>query len=1059
MEHTSPSERLSRRQVLRGGAVVAGAGALWLTAGTVPAGAVPASAQTPQPDGRPGEGSVTVRDSANVGVAVSPDGRRLAVDIAGGIWLLPAAGGRAQRITPAEHDATRPHWSPDGRRIVFQSFLDTAYDVWMINADGTGLTRLTTGWGFDLEPRFSPDGKQVAFASDRDHVSRIWVLDLASGQQRAVTDADEVHAAPVWSPDGTKLAYVVGDGAIEELDLGSGLRRQLPGVPGDAMVYSPVYAPDGQVSYLSVGGSGTTVMLGAKAIVTGEDLPPLPVSWTSAQEFVYSSGGRLRRRSLSGAVREIPFTAELPYSARNYQRKRRNLVSDASRRAKGMADPAVSRDGKQVAFRALNALWLLPIGGRPRKVVDDGYFAADPDFAPDGRSLVYVSDRAGTANLWRLDLATGRSDRLTDLPGGQLAPRFSPDGAKIAYQDESGQTWVFDVADRSVRQVLPALYQPGRPTWSPDGGRIALAALMPYSKRTSNGNNQVLTVDLADNKVRYQEIGPDRSISTRDNDGPLWTSDGRHLVFGAESLAWRVPVAADGTITGEPQQLTDEVTDSLSISADGTVVYLCNGVLRTVGPDGGAARTITADLTYRPARVSEPTVVRAGALWDGTCEQLRRDVDIVVRGTTIEAVLPRGGGVPSGARIVDASGLTVMPGLIDTHNHWNMRGKQWGDRQGRLWLSYGVTTSKSPGDLAYQMVENREAMEAGTRVGPRYLGSGQALDGSRAFYNCMRPVHTAQQLERELDRAEGLDYDQIKSYMRMPVAFEQRIVARAHAMGVPVTSHYLYPAAHTGLDGMEHPGGGHRLNYSRTLSYAGFRMSQDAVDLLVASGMWVSSTMIFASELYAGDRSLVEDERTKVLFPDWDYRRLVAKADGAAQPGPESELDQRITKGMVDALLRVHRGGGLVVFGTDAPLDDVGVSAHQNLRVLVKYGFTPREALMTATGNAARALGYGDQLGAVAPGRIADLVMVEGDPLTDIRAAAAVRSVMVAGVTRTVPEILAPFRPAKAAKAAEAAGATEAAAVTVRPAAPSASQDPAHYWHRPEWSMRQCCQH
>ncbi|EWM12197.1 amidohydrolase family protein [Kutzneria sp. 744] len=1040
MEH-----RLSRRQVLRGsGTIVAGTGALWLAAGPSTAAAETPQAQNLPVRDRVDAGSVTVKDSANLGVSVSPDGRRLAVDIASGIWLLPTAGGRATRITPEAHDATRPHWSPDGRRIVFQSYLNATYDVWMINADGTGLTQLTTGWGFDLEPRFSPDGKQVAFSSDRDHVSRIYVLDIASGRQRAVTEADEVHASPVWSPDGTKLAYVVGDGVIEELDLPSGQRKQLLSDP--ALAYSPVYTPDGRISYVSAG-AAATLMVGATAVVTGEDLPPLPVSWLSAQEFVYSSGGRLRRRTLSGAAQEIPFTAELPFAGRNYQRKRRDLLSDASRRAKGIADPVVSRDGKQVAFRALNALWVLPVGGRPRKVVDDGHFAADPDFAPDGQSLVYTSDRAGTANLWRLDLASGRSDRLTDLAGGQFSPRFSPDGTKIAYQDESGQTWVFDVAARSVRQVLPALYQPGRPTWSPDGGTIAMAALQPYSKRTSNGNNQVLTVNLASNELRYQEIAPDRSISTRDNDGPLWTADGQHLVFGAESLGWRVPVAADGTITGPPEQLTDEVTDSLSIGADGSVVYLCNGVLRTVGAAGGVARTITADLSYKPARVSQPTVIRAGALWDGACEQLRPNVDIVVRGATIEAVLPSGS-APSGARVVDASALTAMPGLIDTHNHWNMRGKQWGDRQGRLWLSYGVTTSKSPGDLAYQMVENREAMEAGTRVGPRYLGSGQALDGSRAFYNCMRPIHSAQQLERELDRAQGLDYDQLKSYMRLPVAFEQRVVARAHAMGVPVTSHYLYPAAHTGLDGMEHPGGGHRLNYSRTLSFAGYHMSQDAVDLLAATGMWVSSTMIFATELYAGDRSLVDDERTKVLFPDWDYQRLVAKADAAGQPG--GEFDELVTKGMADALLRVHRAGGLVVFGTDAPLDDLGVSAHQNLRALVKYGFTPREALLTATGNAARALGYGDLLGAVAPGRIADLVLVQGNPLADIHAAAAVQSVMVGGVLRTVPELLAPFRPGPTAKA---------SAVTVGPATASAAPDPAHYWHRPEWSMRTCCQH
>ncbi|KUL35406.1 hypothetical protein ADL22_27550 [Streptomyces sp. NRRL F-4489] len=1014
------------------------------------AAAAPAGPDAGGPDG--GERTVTVRDSANLGVSAAPDGRTLALDIAGGIWVLPAAGGAARRITPLNHDATRPHWSPDGTRIAFQSFRDGVYQVWSLRPDGTDLRQHTSGTGYDLEPRWSPDGRRLAFASDRGNRSRIWVLDTAGGAPGAVTDADAAHAAPAWSPDGTRLAYVVGGTAIEEVDLGSLRRTRLATAPDGAQLYSPVYAPGGEISYVRAQGGEAALIRGETPLLTGEDLPPLPVSWTSATTFVHSAGGRLRRSSAHGPSQEIPFTAELPLATRAYRRTPRDLTSDAPRRAKGIADPVLSRDGRQIAFRALNALWLLPLGGRPRKVLDDGYFHADPDFTPDGRGLVYVSDRAGTANLWRLDLASGRTERLTDLPNGQLTPRLSPDGTRVAYQDESGALWVLDLAGGTTRQVLPALYQPGRPAWSPDGTKLVLSALRPYSRRTETGHNHLLTVDLATGAVRYQPFAPDRSLATRGNDGPLWTPDGTHLVLGAESLAWRVPVDAHGTVTGPPAALTSEVTDSLSLSGDGrTLLYLSNGVLRLTGLDGGTARTVDADLTYRPARVSEPAVVRAGALWDGISDRLRPATDIVVRDGRIEAVTPRSAGAARGAHVVDAGHLTVLPGLIDTHNHWNMRGKQWGDRQGRLWLAYGVTTSRSPGDPAYQMAENREAMEAGTRTGPRYLGSGEALDGTRASYNCMRTVISAEQLERELDRAAGLDYDLLKSYMRLSPAHEQRVVRRAHAMGVPVTSHYLYPAAHTGLDGMEHPGGGHRLGYSRTLSFAGVHMSQDAVEILAASGMWVSTTTIFASELLAQDRSLIEDERTKVLYPDWEYRRLVQKADDAAHPGPETDLDHRLTRGMVDALLRVQRAGGLVVCGTDSPLDDPGISIHQNLRALVKYGFTPHQALLTATGNAARALGYGELLGAVAPGRIADLIAVEGDPLTDITATAAVRTVMAGGVARTVPEILAPFRrPA-------AAAARPSRAVAVRPAAPSATRDPRHYWHQPEWSRKGCC--
>src|SRR5439155_2926834 len=160
-----------------------------------------------------------------------------------------------------------------------------------------------------------------------------------------------------------------------------------------------------------------------------------------------------------------------------------------------------------------------------------------------------------------------------------------------------------------------------------------------------------------------------------------------------------------------------------------------------------------------------------------------------------------------------------------------------------------------------------------------------------------------------------------------------------------------YPAEHLGMDGMEHTGATNRLGYSHTVSRLG-RAYEDAVRLFVASGMSVTPTLFNSAAMYADDRSLVEDRRTRVLYPSWEYQRLVQKADDARLPAGEAV--RALLAANVDMVLRIHRGGGFVIAGTDAPLDNPAVSLHTNLRAMVRYGFTPHEALTTATANPAR---------------------------------------------------------------------------------------------------------
>lgn len=1012
---------LTRRDVLRGASVLAGATAL--TGGATVAAAAP-------------DQTTTITEGTNISAHVSPDGKQVAFDLVTAIWTVPITGGAARRLTTDDTDATQPSWSPDGRTLVFQAYRDGNYHLYTVRADGGDPRQLTTGPFDHREPRFSPDGRTIAFSSDRGGSYGIHTLTVATGAITALTDTAADEAMPAWSRDG-RLAFTVDSTAIDVLDLATGAVTRAVTAPTGASLYGPSFSPAGTLAYVRIAGATAELVVDGQVVSTqGEDVFGFAASWLSSTELLHTADGVLKRRAVGSAPTTVAFAAAVPVVPRpHYHRSAPDLDSTREQRVVGIASPVASPDGRTVAFRALNALWLLTIGNpTPTRLVSDGYFSSDPDFTPDSRSIVYASDRAGNADLWQRDLATGTERRLSGLPGAQLAPRVSPDGTRIAYSDQDGVTWVLDLATGTPTQITPPLFMPGRPTWSPDGGTVALAAVKPYSRRFREGTSQILTVDLATGTLTYTEPMPHASIATRGDDGPVWSPDGRYLAFVAESCAWVVPAGG-----GPARQVTREVTDSLSWLGSDRLLYLHNGALRSVALSGGNPREIPVSLRWRPARVRQHDVVRAGALWDGQSQRLRESVDIVVDNGKVADVLPAGGRPYT----VDARRLTVMPGLIDAHVHWHLRGRAWGDKQGRLWLSYGITTTRSPGDPAYQFVETREALDSGKRVGPRYFGTGEAIDGSRVYYNFMRPTRSLGQLALELERARALGYQMIKTYVRLPVAYQRRVVAAAHKAGLPLSSHYLYPAEHIGMDGMEHTGATNRLGYSHTVSRLG-RAYADAVSLFVQSGMSITPTLFNSSAMYAFDRSLVDDVRTRTLFPAWEYTAYVAKADAAQTPANAPTL--ALLASNVDMVLRIHRGGGFVISGTDAPLDNPAVSLHTNLRAKVRFGFTPYEALTTATRNPARWLGLSGQLGEVRRGTQADLSFVRGNPLADITAAAAVQMVMKAGELHTVEELMAPFSAPRAA--------TTPALATH---AVTASHESEMWWHESERTHHYCC--
>jgi Tol biopolymer transport system component len=977
--------------------------------------------------------TVTVSEGTNIAATVSPDQSTIVADLQGVLWSIPLQGGTAKQLTDPLLEPARPDYCPRGGAIAFEAYRGGTFHIWTMKPDGSSLRQITNGHGDDREPRFSPDGTKIAFSSDRAFKGSydIWVVDVASGRLTQRTSGPEDEFEPAWSPDSSEIAFVTGVGnngtRIQAINT-TGAIRTVVTAPTGARLNSPSFSPDGKkIAYIQFAANKSVLMISGVPAGAGDDVFPFYANWLAGDRILYTGNGKIRLTTLdNGETRDIPFQATFTLNRPAYRHKRFHLDSATAEQAMGIVSPALSPDGKRVVFEALNQLWLMDIGGKPQLLTNDQYYKEDLAWSPDSRSIAYSSDKAGTEDIYILDLTTKKEKRVTSFgDSAEVSSAWSPDGKKLAYQNQFGATFILDLAVGTHRQVIAPLFAPSKPSWSANGKTIAVAALKPYTRRFREGTSQILTADVASGAVTYTEPAPFESLSTRGEDGPIYSPDGSSMAFVMGSVLWIRPVDANGVPAGPARQINHEVTDAPTWSGDSRhLLYLSNGKLRLIAADGSNPTTVPLDLTWRNESAPQRTIVHAGRLWDGRGPQERSDVDIIVVNGRIQAVEPhrdRSASDPK-ARMVDASALTVIPGLWETHTHQWISGKFYGDRLGRLWLAYGVTELQSEGDPAYRAVETREAFASGARLGPRFFASGEAIDGERIYYNFMRPTTSEAQLDLELSRAQALDYDLLKTYVRLPHEMQQRAVKFAHEkIGVVTASHYMLPGMAYGMDGMTHVSATARLGFAYTRSSAGVSY-QDMKSLFEISGMWDISTSFSSTALYADDPAMVDDRRLTTLNTPWDEKVLRAKRDlesgkklrelpegfrGAAGADRVVTLDS--LKKEEETVSAILHGGGTVLAGTDSPLDSVATALHLNLRAQVKYGVEPWRALQTVTILAAKAFGAANDLGTVEPGKLADLAFVDGDPLREIKDAAAVRFVMKEGKLYSLADLMKPF--------------------------------------------------
>jgi Tol biopolymer transport system component len=966
-------------------------------------------------------GMLTVHEGTDLALTVSPDRKTILIDLQGMIYSLPMAGGKAKQITQPVLEASDPNWSPKGDLVAIQSYSGGTFHIWTMKPDGTALRQITSGHGDDREPAFSPDGSTIAFSSDRGfHGSYdIWTVDVATGKLKQWTSSPDDEYEPAWSPDGREIAFVRGVGimgkTIEAVTAEGHCRTIVTIGTEQGRIEAPSWSPDGKtLSWTAFTGEGPFLVFGhlmVNGTETGshDDVFPFPAAWLSPSEFLYAANGRIYRMDLAAkSESEIPFSAEIKWVRPQYAQKRYVFGSTALKPVKGILAPDLAPDGERIAFGALNKLWVMKIGSKPQPITEGSFFPEGPQWSPDGKYVAYASDNDGVLNLYVRDMQTGEAKQIAPSPNAaQLLPSWSPDGKWLAFQDETGGTKVVEIATGQVRALTPALFDPGRPSWSANGRTIAIVAVKPYTRRFREGTNQIATIDVATGKMSWFEPAPYESISARGEDGPVYSPDGKEMAFIMDDLLYGMPVDGDGHPNGPAKKLSDETADAPTWSGDSRhILFESNGSLRMIARAGGAAVAVPVPLTWRNNVPHQRLLIHAGRFWKGEGPDEQTDVDILVVDNRIESVLPHDASHAAHVdRVIDATQYTVMPGLWENHAHPNcLQSIYYGDRMGRLWLSYGVTELRDLADSAYRAEEERESFDSGARVGPRLFPTGEAIDGERVYYSMMIPTTSQAQLERELERLKAFDFDLVKLYVRLPYAWQVEGSRFAHEqMGVETASHYLLPAVALGNDMMSHISATARTGYAFSRSYTGITYD-DVNQMISASGMATTSTT-FSQTLYSEDPGL-DVNRQFTLYPPWEKERLSKAVQTALHTDQKDNLI-RLEREEATVAADFHKGG-LILAGTDSPLDIPGTSLHLNLRAQVKFGLQPWQALESATSMAARAWHVND-LGTLEKGKVADLIIVSGDPLQNINDAANVRYVMKNGQLLSIDEVLAPF--------------------------------------------------
>lgn len=1001
---------------------------------------------------------INVSEGSWLDIDVSPDGRSIAFALLGDIYVMPISGGTPRRIAEGLAWEVQPRFSPDGRRIAFTSDRGGGDNIWVMNADGSDKRQLTReDFRLLYQPSWSPDGQFIAakkhFTTGRSlGTGEIWLYHVSGGSgqvvvKRASEQLQKELGEPAFSPDGKRIYYTrnVSPGpifeyaqdsntdlfAVEAVTLATGEVQTVLSAPGGAV--RPTPSPDGKsIAFIRRERDSSSLFL--RDLATGREQRLASgldrdmqetwavtgvypnIAWTpDSRSLVFWGNGKLKRVDSNGQnLREIPF--QIADSREVVPPVHPTVEVAPDRFTTKMARFAtLSPDGRTLVFESLGKLWLKPAaGGAARRLTSGTDTARElfPAWSRDGRTLAYVrwtDDGLGRIHLTGPGGGAGRI--LVGAPGHYGRMAFSPDGRTLAFEIRNGGglvsaagagsagIWRVPVAGGAPIRVATGV---SAPHFGAESDRI-------FANAGGGGKQSLVSMDLngeARRTLASSDLATDFRVSP----------DGRLLAFRQNYEAHVMPllpaaqdVAVDARGGALPVvRVSKGGADWLDWSVDGSRLGWSMGptyfraeraALLRDGPqpkDAPAfqppasglsmAMEVAADkprglIALVGARVLTMAAQDGGVIENGV---------VVVQGDRIVAVGPADStAIPAGATRIDAAGKTIMPGLIDAHAHGPFGNggelipqQNWVQQQA---LALGTTTVHDPSNRASEVFAAKEYQQAGLFLGPRVFSTGEIVYGAKAarVFAEVNSLDDALTHVRRL-KAQGAlsvkNYNQPRRNQRQQVIEAGRrenmqVVAEGgslfglgitHIVDGNATFEHNLPAERF-YDDVVQLWTGTKVNYTPTLvvSFGG----------LGADPYWRAHTDMFEQPLlkqHTPPGVLAESLRRPIAPDDQYFERLAAR-----------EAKRLADKGV------------LVSIGAHG--QQPGIAAHWELWSFVRGGMSPLQALQTGTIVPARSLGMDKDIGSLEPGKLADVIVLDANPLDNIRNSETVRQVMLGG--------------------------------------------------------------
>jgi imidazolonepropionase-like amidohydrolase/Tol biopolymer transport system component len=991
---------------------------------------------------------------------VSPDGKQIAFDLLGDIYVMPITGGKATLLRGGPAFEVQPRFSPDGKHISYTSDKDGADNVWVMDRDGSNPKPVTKedfrlvnnavwtpdgqflvakkhftsrrslgagemwlyhrsgGEGLQItkrrndqqdvgEPCVSKDGRYVYFSEDmspgstfqynKDPNGEIYAIrraDRETGEVKSIVTGPGGAVRPQVSPDGKTLAYVHrvrAKSALYVQDLTSGAQRPVwDGLSKDQMetwatfgVYPNFqWTPDG------------------KAIV------------------VWAKGKIWRVDVAARTAANIPFEVNSVQVVNDALRFKQD-PSPAEFEAKMIRHGATSPDGNWFVFSAVGHLWKKKLpDGVPTRVTKDTRWEYWPSFSRDGKWIVYTTwDNDDAGAICKVKPDGGGKKTLTTRPGFYHSPSFSPDGKRVVFQRDTG-----DVILGVSYGTEPGLY------WvSSDGGDATFIRENGWLPRFSRNGERVYFVDDApDEKQAYKSVrldgGDERVIFSSKYATQFVPSPNEEwLAFTELFQAYLVPFPKTGKevdLTAKTKavpikQVTRDAGSFLHWSGDSRKLHW------TIGPeyftrdlaasfdfvDGAADSIAPPDTSGIDIGLKLPSDVPTGVVAFKNAriitmkgDEVIEDGTLVVERNRIQAVGPSSSvEIPRGANVIECAGQTIMPGLIDVHAHmWH---SSITPTQSWLYLAnlaFGVTTTHDPSNPTETVFTNAEMVRAGELVGPRVFSTGTILYGADGDFKAV--VNSLDDARSHLRRMKAVGAFSVKSYNQPRRNQRQQVIKAARElemMVVPEGGSFFYHNMSMILDG--HSGIEHTIPIAPiyqdvTTVWGGSKTGSTPTLIVGYGGLW-------GEEYWYQKTNVWENERLLTFTP----RPVIDERSRRRTMSPEDEFNHielaKNCKQLTDA-------GTSVQLGAHGQLQ--GLGAHWELWMFAQGGMTHMEALRAATWNGAWYIGMDGDLGSLEAGKLADLLVLDANPLEDIRNSESIRYTMVNGRlydSRTMDEI------------------------------------------------------